>query len=933
MKKLLSFILAAVLVFCMMPVCALQVFAESYIRNMSIQYDAEGVAVRTDLTGREVTELLKKALRSASTSEGIHVDVSCSCLAKRTGSGMVSYIDFEKLDSSDELLNADGDYYFIINTENNEGYVYDAANLPSATVNGKAASCSWYSPDFTGPDGSVDVLQKVEVINGDYVSGLKISPQRARVQQGRDFDFSAEVTGTDSRVTWSFPNGTYSSGTTVSGGHVHIGDDERTAYLAVRATSVFNPDVYDTVYIEVTDYPVAITGVTITPSPASVRRGDDIYFDVRVEGTDYLDYVTEITGAASDQTFVSGNHLHIGPEETASSIVFKVTPVVDPSKSASVTVTILPPDPVSDLIEISFDDSALRVLSPEMTGTEITSLLREAVKTAVTSECVYVDWTSCELLIRTGPGWDRTEDFGFLAEYNEPIGMGEFYLDINLEERGGWYFPDTLPSVTVNGKTADGVVWYSDDFTGPFGSIDALVKVDVFDQDTYWKMSFDANGGSGYMMDRYVEHGYPFELPECTFDPPEGKYFDYWYTEVYPWLEIPEGGELFPGSNMVFTAVWRDGEASAEIDPIVFGDMEEGYEYYDIIYEKVKVTNTGEVNLNINESSIWLSNDDDFNLIWYYVPASLSPGESLTRVYIYPEEDLPAGTYTTTVYFRDADGLIQEPVSTEVTFRVVGEITDIELINVPWPQGGNSAGDYDFSQIVHGNGYYIAADSQWCYFDLGDEEMHPFTGRFQKGNTYYMNLRFVADGNHYFAFDPDTGDSMLGHYRINGEEVTPILLEHHLSEDHRHLEIYVALLVQNNAGDNITVTPYPSSLSGTYSVSGHEVTVTSDRPVKLGYWNGTKYVDVGHAVSYSGVHRFTVPESVGSVILVVCGDANGDAKLSNADATKIKSILKADGSLGYVFDFAADANRDGKFSNADATKIKAVLKAGEMLEW
>lgn len=57
--------------------------------------------------------------------------------------------------------------------------------------------------------------------------------------------------------------------------------------------------------------------------------------------------------------------------------------------------------------------------------------------------------------------------------------------------------------------------------------------------------------GSGWMPDYTVTTGHDFELPECTFDPPEGKEFDEWDVG-------PAGKVITVNSDMTITALWKD---------------------------------------------------------------------------------------------------------------------------------------------------------------------------------------------------------------------------------------------------------------------------------------------------------------------------------------------------------------------------------------
>ena len=68
-------------------------------------------------------------------------------------------------------------------------------------------------------------------------------------------------------------------------------------------------------------------------------------------------------------------------------------------------------------------------------------------------------------------------------------------------------------------------------------------------------ISFDPNGGTGTMQPMKVKSGEEFELPECTFTPPEGKEFAGWLAEngtVYP-----AGDNVISFSSSVLKATWK----------------------------------------------------------------------------------------------------------------------------------------------------------------------------------------------------------------------------------------------------------------------------------------------------------------------------------------------------------------------------------------
>ena len=73
-------------------------------------------------------------------------------------------------------------------------------------------------------------------------------------------------------------------------------------------------------------------------------------------------------------------------------------------------------------------------------------------------------------------------------------------------------------------------------------------------------ITFDPNGGTGTMQPMKVKSGEEFELPECTFTPPEGKEFDGWLAvngKVYP-----AGDIVLSYSSSVLKATWKDKEAA-----------------------------------------------------------------------------------------------------------------------------------------------------------------------------------------------------------------------------------------------------------------------------------------------------------------------------------------------------------------------------------
>ena len=114
-----------------------------------------------------------------------------------------------------------------------------------------------------------------------------------------------------------------------------------------------------------------------------------------------------------------------------------------------------------------------------------------------------------------------------------------------------------------------------------FSTYDQSLKATWKDKEvTEVTISFDPNGGTGTMQPMKVKSGEEFELPECTFTPPEGKEFAGWLAEngkVYP-----SGDIVLSYSSSVLKATWKD---AAEVDVTeMFTDVEKNWAYPGIQY-------------------------------------------------------------------------------------------------------------------------------------------------------------------------------------------------------------------------------------------------------------------------------------------------------------------------------------------------------------
>ena len=114
-----------------------------------------------------------------------------------------------------------------------------------------------------------------------------------------------------------------------------------------------------------------------------------------------------------------------------------------------------------------------------------------------------------------------------------------------------------------------------------FSTYDQSLKATWKDKEvTEVTISFDPNGGTGTMQPMKVKSGEEFELPECTFTPPEGKEFAGWLAAngtVYP-----AGDNVISSTDSVLKATWKD---TTEVDVMqMFTDVTKNWAYPGIQY-------------------------------------------------------------------------------------------------------------------------------------------------------------------------------------------------------------------------------------------------------------------------------------------------------------------------------------------------------------
>ena len=183
------------------------------------------------------------------------------------------------------------------------------------------------------------------------ITNVTVTPNTAEVEVGETQQFTATVSGTgdyyNRSVIWTV-TGSRNAGTFISSnGVLTVATDETAATLTVTATAKGDGTTSATATVTVTQ-PATVTGVTVTPTAATVEAGKTQQFTAKVEGTgDYNESVTwTVSGSKNDGTTISATGLlTVADNETAATLTVKATANGDDTKYATATVTVTQPDP------------------------------------------------------------------------------------------------------------------------------------------------------------------------------------------------------------------------------------------------------------------------------------------------------------------------------------------------------------------------------------------------------------------------------------------------------------------------------------------------------------------------------------------------------------------------------------------------------------
>lgn len=106
--------------------------------------------------------------------------------------------------------------------------------------------------------------------------------------------------------------------------------------------------------------------------------------------------------------------------------------------------------------------------------------------------------------------------------------------------------------------------------TGQNGSTLAVKAVWKDAAKTTGVIAFDANGGSGFMASKTLNTGEAFALPACSFTPPTGKVFKAWSIDGKEYA--PNASITVKAGTTTVKALWKDGGGNTSATSGYFGD-------------------------------------------------------------------------------------------------------------------------------------------------------------------------------------------------------------------------------------------------------------------------------------------------------------------------------------------------------------------------
>jgi len=188
------------------------------------------------------------------------------------------------------------------------------------------------------------------------VTSVVVSPSTASIIKGQTQKFNAVVNGSNNpsqSVNWTVTGSQLSTTTIDANGLLSVASNETAASLTVTATAKADQSKKSTATVTVTNPPPVVTGITVSPSTASVIKGQTQVFSAVVNGSNNPSQTVSwtVTGGQTGTSISTSGLLTIASSETVASLTVRATFTLDTSKSGTATVAVsLPPPTVTSVV-------------------------------------------------------------------------------------------------------------------------------------------------------------------------------------------------------------------------------------------------------------------------------------------------------------------------------------------------------------------------------------------------------------------------------------------------------------------------------------------------------------------------------------------------------------------------------------------------------
>ena len=446
MKKILSILLAAVLVFCGIPY-AKTVYADETVTSVDVGFDWKAFALHSDFTISEAIALADEAYELDWQEWMGRYRISLA--SSEIKDGVEVYRDLYS--EGDSYIDPQSEYFLTFEIAVEAPYEVSPVEELSATFGGQ-------TPD------DVQVIENNEEVlifmatrvyvddDQDYVSSVDVIPATKVLKRGTSYSFTAEVIGTYDEVDWFIENNesneTYIDNET---GILNIAENEPAESVEVFAKSMFNENAVGSCYVSLIDEDVYTTSVSISPESATINAGQSVYFEVTVTGNDTQEVYWTLTGNNNKDTNISDSgYLFVSQYETAETLTVTATAMGDPTKKASAVITVIPPTCI-DEIEIEVLEEGL-AWTTDMTPVEASNLFVENLQSygegvAPIFANIFYD--------NSAPDQEPMSNLELAPDNEKFSPEKDYYITFIFMAQGGYVFPsDGAPYATLNGREA-----------------------------------------------------------------------------------------------------------------------------------------------------------------------------------------------------------------------------------------------------------------------------------------------------------------------------------------------------------------------------------------------------------------------------------------------------------------------------------------------